>query len=168
MRAKVKFGCLRNAESMNAGLHPMSNVRQWMEEYQCERMAFDLPDQGVARSELDCPICAQKVTLKLSSPGVVFTILGWALVAAGFVCFGLAALLYFGPGTGSTVVKQIALGVAVLGIGGLIAAAFAEQFPAAWVKDSLISISNDEVRNHEQAPGYSGMRGHKLIEVDFS
>lgn len=168
MRAKVKFGCLQNIESTNAGFHPMSNVRRITEEYRYDRLTFDLPDQGITRSELACPICSQSVTLRLSSPGVVLSILRMALLACGLICFVIAALLYLGPGASKPVAEQIAVGIGVLGIAFLLGAAFAEQVPTQWIKENLISIANDEVRNHPQEPGSSGARGHKLLEIHVS
>lgn len=168
MRAKMKFGCLVNARSLNAGLHPMSNVRQWEEEYRCERLQYDLPGSGSASVDLACPVCSQQVTLRLRSPGIVYTILQFALLAWFVVCLGLSAILFFGMGPGDPLVQKIAIGIGLVGCAFLVATCCASWFPANWLKESLVSISNDEVRNHAQAPGYSGMRGHKLLELDIS
>ncbi|MDX1964873.1 MAG: hypothetical protein SFX18_17115 [Pirellulales bacterium] len=168
MRAKLKFGCLRNAVSLNAGIHPLSNMRQWMEEYWYERLNFELPDEGTKSESIECPICAQQVTICLSNAKSKYFLLRVALLIWAIACWGVAALIYIGPGADNTIATYVAYGIGLLGIICLIGTIMGDLLPAQWLKDSLVAITHDEVRNHEQAPGYSGMRGHKLIDIEVS
>lgn len=55
----------------------------------------------------------------------------------------------------------------VQGVASVVLAWLGEACPLKWLTDSLVAISGDEARD---APvvSYSGARGHKLFEVDFS
>jgi hypothetical protein len=164
MRAKVQFGCLQDREMLHVG-HAMSNMRRVVDQYQYHRMQFDIPEQGVTKTEITCPICSQLVTIRLDNPKGVFWLFRLAFAFVGLVCFGLAAGIYYGPGKGSDVVQMIALGIAVLGALFWVAAVLADQLPISLVKDSLVSISKDTARDQIQAAGNTTPRRHQLLDI---
>lgn len=144
----------------------MSNMKQWMEEYQCERFKFELPEVGKRTEAIECPICSQRVTISLFNVASQYFVLRSMLLVWAILCFALAAALYFVMANGNQVVIGVAAAIASMGFVCLIGTVFGDKLPANWFKNYLVSITHDDVRNHAQAPGYSGMRGHKLLEIE--
>lgn len=167
MRANVKFGCLQEREMVRLG-HPSSNAYRVFDDYLYHRMEFDIPESGSERVEVTCPVCSHPVTIRLDNPSKAILLLQLAFLLCGFVCFGLAAGLFVGPGKGSAVVQWISFAIAGLGVALLAAAVFAQKLPVSLIKENLVSIANDSIRDPIHAESNPRPRRHQLLDIQFA
>ena len=166
MRVSADLGCLREAERLkNEFLHAPTTVR-WQETYACTPIALELPDEGSQRLEMQCPVCGEGMLLKLASVERFRFLLICALGFITAVIFGLGfALINFTDG--DEILRMaglIAFGVGAVVFCGATIVNFMKAEHLARTGD-VLDIVKDYVRERPMAPGFSGMRGHKLFNI---
>lgn len=168
--AKVKIGCLVNTERLRTPSPSRGGgVTVWTEEYATTRMVLPLPGAGVDESPHACPVCSLSYTIRRSSPARIYQYLQWALLGAAAVCILLATVGILLPlKDPDPFPRRVAYGFAAVGFVGLIGAMFCPILPANLLRGDLVKIRDDDARNRPPAPGDSGMRGHKILDVHIS
>lgn len=166
MRVSAQLGCLQESRRLpNHPLYAATTIR-WEENYVCSPIAMELPAEGTQKVELQCPVCGEGMLLKLASVERFRFLLICVLGVIALTIFGVGLLLM--AFTDGDPVLRIA-GLIAFGLGAIVLAGatglnFIKAEYLAWTND-VLDISRDNVREQEMAPGFSGMRGHKLFDI---
>lgn len=167
MKVGVELGCLQHTQRLRSSplLDPNAS-RRVQETYASRVLDVTLPEQGTKTLVMDCPVCSERLTLKLAGLGRIRFFVRCALLLWAVVCGVIGGLVFFLPAKDAVgPMRYIAIGIWALGGVALLAALFVDSIPPSWMGDDLVSIASDDVRERDQGPTEADARGHKILNV---